>query len=100
MGIGLAGRVWFSQPWRSRAGLAAWFKTRKMKLLPLSAGINDMKATFVTYSRLLVIGLACAAFQAGTALAKERQETHQTYPLTPDGQVHIDNVNGKVHITA
>jgi hypothetical protein len=71
-----------------------------MKLVTLLAGSNDMKATFVTYGRLLVIGLACTAFQTSTALAKEREETHQTYPLTSDGKVHVDNVNGKVHITA
>ena len=71
-----------------------------MKLAPVRVGIKDMKVTFVNYGRLFLIMLACAGLQTSVSLAKEREETHQTYPLTPDGQVHIDNVNGKVHITA
>jgi len=54
----------------------------------------------------VVLGTACALFAyALSAHASERrgaltEEFHQTYALTPDGRVELDNINGDVHISS
>ena len=58
-----------------------------------------MKTTYEVCSRAVIIGLFCAGFQFGVAQAKEKEEFHQTYSLSAEGKVHVDNVNGKIHIT-
>ncbi len=58
-----------------------------------------MKATFSAYSRFLLLGLLCAGVQTSAGLGKEREEIHQIHPLNADGQVQVDNVNGRVHIS-
>jgi hypothetical protein len=60
-----------------------------------------MKATLAMWGRSVAIGLLWAGLQSGVVRAKDqvRGEFHQTYPLTANGQVRLDNVNGKVQIT-
>jgi DUF4097 and DUF4098 domain-containing protein YvlB len=45
---------------------------------------------------VLVIGLAAYASDRGTYT----EEFHQTYALTPDGRIELDNINGAVHISS
>src|SRR5579864_5264383 len=53
-----------------------------------------------------ILGTACALFAyALSAHASEHrgaltEEFHQTYALTPDGRVELDNINGDVHISS
>ncbi len=59
---------------------------------------------FATWSGV-ALGSACALFAfALSAHASENraftEEFHQTYPLTPDGRVELDNINGDVHISS
>ena len=52
-----------------------------------------------------VLGTACAllAFAVGAHASDHRgaytEEFHQTYALTPDGRVDLENINGAVHIS-
>jgi DUF4097 and DUF4098 domain-containing protein YvlB len=46
------------------------------------------------------LALLCGPFVSTPASAAVKEEFHQTYPLTSDGEVRLDNVNGKVRITA
>ncbi|MGA9544046.1 MAG: DUF4097 family beta strand repeat-containing protein [Candidatus Sulfotelmatobacter sp.] len=52
-----------------------------------------------------VLGTACALFifALGANASDQRgaftEEFHQTYALTPDGSVELDNINGAVHIS-
>src|SRR3982074_1152517 len=51
------------------------------------------------------LGIACALVMlaveahASDHRAAVREEFHQAYPLTPDGRVELDNINGPVHIS-
>jgi hypothetical protein len=45
----------------------------------------------------LLTGISADMARAGSGEIKE--ELHETYALTPDGRVSLDNVNGSVHIT-
>jgi DUF4097 and DUF4098 domain-containing protein YvlB len=60
-------------------------------------------SAFATRSGI-VLGI-CALFAlAHAAYASDHrgtfsEEFHQTYPLSPDGQVELDNINGAVHIS-
>jgi len=51
------------------------------------------------YLAIFAISLVCS----GTALTQKsdelREEFHQTYKLTPNGRVSLENINGAVHIT-
>jgi len=44
--------------------------------------------------------LLCSPILVTLAAAAVTEEFHQTYPLTASGEVRLDNVNGKVRITA
>jgi DUF4097 and DUF4098 domain-containing protein YvlB len=59
-----------------------------------------MKITAVRYGQPLLIGLLAIALHANSVLAKDKVEEqfHHSYPLNSDGQLRLDNVNGKVHI--
>lgn len=46
---------------------------------------------------LLVLALGAHASDHRGALT---EEFHQTYPITPDGRVELDNINGPVHISS
>ncbi len=46
----------------------------------------------------VVVGLIWVGVQTGAAAVRE--EFDQTYPLAVNGQVRLDNVNGRVHVTA
>lgn len=46
---------------------------------------------------LLAFALSAHASEHGGALT---EEFHQTYALTPDGRVELDNINGAVHISS
>ncbi|HEY5912176.1 MAG TPA: DUF4097 family beta strand repeat-containing protein [Verrucomicrobiae bacterium] len=61
-----------------------------------------MRTTVRKCGQALVIGLFAFVLLANCALAKDKVEEqfHQSYALNPDGQVRLDNVNGKIHITA
>jgi DUF4097 and DUF4098 domain-containing protein YvlB len=50
-----------------------------------------------TVSALLILALGAHASDHRGALT---EEFHQTYPLTADGRVELDNINGDVHITS
>jgi DUF4097 and DUF4098 domain-containing protein YvlB len=53
-----------------------------------------------------VLGTICALFLLSLAAHTSdhrgalTEEFHQTYALTPDGRVELDNINGAVHITS
>jgi phosphomannomutase len=49
-----------------------------------------------TVCALLALSLAAHASDHRGALT---EEFHQTYALTPDGRVELDNINGDVHIS-
>jgi len=49
--------------------------------------------------QLTVLSLATVFGALGASAGQEvREEFHQTYPLTRQGRVHLENVNGNVHI--
>ena len=54
----------------------------------------------------LALGTACAlfAFVVSAHASDHRgaltEEFHQTYGLTPDGRIELDNINGAVHISS
>jgi len=54
-------------------------------------------ATLGTVCALLILALGAHASEHRGALT---EEFHQTYPLTADGRVELDNINGPVHITS
>jgi DUF4097 and DUF4098 domain-containing protein YvlB len=62
--------------------------------------MNRQSATWVG----AVLGTVCAlfAFALGAHASDHRgafsEELHQTYALTPDGRIELDNINGPVHI--
>src|SRR5262245_39797802 len=58
-----------------------------------------MKTTYLVCRHGAIVAVVCAAFQAGLVQAKEREEFHQTYPLTSDGKVHVDHVTGTIRVT-
>jgi DUF4097 and DUF4098 domain-containing protein YvlB len=47
----------------------------------------------------LGLGLTLALAVQARASARQSEEFHQTYSLSPGGQVSLENVNGDVHIT-
>src|SRR5258707_6979725 len=49
----------------------------------------------------ILLGTVGAVLLAGRASASENltQEFHQTYALSADGRVELENINGGVHIT-
>jgi len=48
-----------------------------------------------------ILGILCALLvQAQASNGKLTEEFHHTYPLTANGRVELDNINGAVHITA
>jgi DUF4097 and DUF4098 domain-containing protein YvlB len=53
-----------------------------------------------------ILGTVCAllAFAIGAHASDHRgaitEEFHQTYALTPDGRIELDNINGAVHISS
>src|SRR6478736_143307 len=53
-------------------------------------------ATAGTLCALLTFALGAHASDHRGALT---EEFHQTYAITPDGRVELDNINGPVHIT-
>ncbi|HTW56599.1 MAG TPA: DUF4097 family beta strand repeat-containing protein [Terriglobales bacterium] len=54
-------------------------------------------AALGTVCALLVLALGAHASDRRGAVT---EEFHQTYPLTPDGRVALDNINGDVHISS
>ena len=46
----------------------------------------------------LVLALASGAYAADHR-GSLTEEFHQTYPLTPNGRIELDNINGDVHIS-
>ncbi|MGA8433148.1 MAG: DUF4097 family beta strand repeat-containing protein [Candidatus Sulfotelmatobacter sp.] len=67
----------------------------------------NCKSQAVTYSKqVLLLGVAsvfAVAMVSGASAADDRgaltEEFHQTYALTPQGRVELDNINGPVHIS-
>lgn len=55
-----------------------------------------MSAVLGTTCALLVLALAARASDHQGAFT---EEFHQTYALTPDGRVELENINGSVHIS-
>jgi DUF4097 and DUF4098 domain-containing protein YvlB len=58
---------------------------------------------FATYLGA-ILGMLCALLLAGQAQASGHpgnltEEFHHTYPISADGRVELDNINGAVHIT-
>lgn len=54
-------------------------------------------ATLGTVCALLVLALGARASDHRGALT---EEFHQTYAITPDGRIELDNINGAVHISS
>src|SRR5215469_14846941 len=53
-------------------------------------------ATLGSLCALLVLAIAAHASDHPGALT---EEFHQTYPITADGRIELDNINGPVHIS-
>src|SRR5690349_18015408 len=53
-------------------------------------------AALGTLCALLTLALAAHASDHRGALS---EEFHQTYPITADGRIELDNINGSVHIS-
>jgi len=53
-------------------------------------------ATLGTVCALLILALAAHASDHSGAVT---EELHKTYPITADGRVELDNINGAVHIS-
>jgi len=70
-----------------------------MKLFAGFAGWSSMKAILTMSGHRVFFGL-CLLGSPILAGAAVTEEFHQTYPLTSNGEVRLDNVNGKVRITA
>src|ERR1700737_5382115 len=54
-------------------------------------------ATLGTACALVMLAVEAPASDYRGAVT---EEFHQAYPLTPDGRVELDNINGPVHISA
>src|SRR5882672_4659562 len=61
-----------------------------------------MNAKLIIFGLAVVVCLLWLSVQTGAAFSKARvqKEFHQTYALAATGQVRLDNLNGKVRITA
>src|SRR6266699_1760572 len=61
-----------------------------------------MNATLIIYAPAIIIALLWRSAQTGAAFSKAtlQKEFNQTYALAATGHVRLDNVNGKVRITA
>jgi hypothetical protein len=61
-----------------------------------------MKAAQIlnSFGQPILIGLVCAGLQTSAPAKDFLDELHKTYPLKADGQVQLDNVNGKIRIVA
>jgi DUF4097 and DUF4098 domain-containing protein YvlB len=70
-----------------------------MKLFVPLVGWSFMKAILSVSGHRVFFGLCLLGcpILAGAAVT---EEFHQTYPLTANGELRLDNVNGKVRITA
>ena len=64
----------------------------RQRQLPASLG-----AVLGTICALLILALGADASDHRGAFT---EEFHQTYAITPDGRVELDNINGAVHISA
>lgn len=68
---------------------------------PTQKASNRKASTWIA----AILGALCALLLAGQAQASGHpgnltEEFHHTYPISADGRVELDNVNGAVHITA
>jgi DUF4097 and DUF4098 domain-containing protein YvlB len=57
-----------------------------------------------SFALKLILGSACALMLTLGALASDHrgsltEELHQTYAISPDGRIELDNINGDVHIS-
>jgi DUF4097 and DUF4098 domain-containing protein YvlB len=59
--------------------------------------LQARSAFILTFCAML---LATQAASASDHRGELTEEFHQTYALTPDGRIELDNINGPVHITA
>jgi DUF4097 and DUF4098 domain-containing protein YvlB len=61
-----------------------------------------MNAKLIVFGAAIIISLLWLSVQTGAAFSKAtvQKEFNQTYPLAETGEVRLDNVNGKVRITA
>jgi hypothetical protein len=59
-----------------------------------------MKALLLNSFRPMLLGLLCAGLNASSPAKDFVEELHKTYPLNADGQIQLDNVNGKIRIVA
>ena len=61
------------------------------------------KQRIAVCSRTLTVSTLALALASGAYAADHRgsliEEFHQTYPLTPNGRIELDNINGDVHIS-
>jgi hypothetical protein len=60
-----------------------------------------MKSVLTLFGRPIFLVLVLLYSQIATTSAKDRvsEEFHQSYPLAANGELKLDNVNGRVHIT-
>src|SRR5437016_4744925 len=61
-----------------------------------------MNAKLIIFGAATIISLLWLSVQTGAAFSKAtvQKEFNQTYALAATGQVRLDNVNGKVRVTA
>src|SRR5579863_4553297 len=61
-----------------------------------SQELQTRSAFVLTFCALL---LSAGAAQAADHRGEFTEELHRTYPLTQNGRVELDNINGAVHIS-
>ena len=61
---------------------------------------SNRRASFVILASLAAAFILTLGAQASDHRGALTEEFHQTYALTPDGRVELDNINGDVHISS
>src|SRR6202162_3912092 len=74
-----------------------WVKSLTLPRVNGKPSISSRQTSHASLSALLVLPLGAHASDHRGALT---EEFHQTYPLTADGRVELDNINGDVHISS
>src|SRR5688572_1579543 len=62
--------------------------------------MKSIKSVYPRKAPALVSLATLLGALAAFAAEEVREEFHQTYPLNKQGRVHLENVNGNVHILA
>src|ERR1700693_1223684 len=74
-----------------------WVKSLTLPRVNGKPSISSRQTSHASLSALLVLPLGAHASDHRGALT---EEFHQTYALTADGRIELDNINGDVHISS